>query len=134
MDKINDSIYNTFAETFFVQKCIKEEYQDRILYDLQSKRKRQKAITKFSHSAGIILQNHFVKTTISEIQNYLFIKTNEKELCYIISDDNYDGKIVSVVEALEHLRKNYLTMILILKNSVIVKEESIENKIYFCQF
>ena len=90
-------------EAGFVRKCIKKEYQERLLFELHSVKHREKAISRFSHSAESMLKKGFINCSISDLQSQ-FHKTMQSENCYIISGDSYDGNTFSFTEAIEHCK------------------------------
>ena len=49
-------------ENKFVKEYIKKEYQERLLFELQSKKHREKAIARFAHSSETILKDCFRKS------------------------------------------------------------------------
>ena len=118
------------TETSFVNKFVKKEYRDRLLFELCSKKHREKAISIFSHDSEIVLINNFVRTSVEEIKQQ---KLKSKNI-YIISDDECDGIFMEFCNALDYLEKTYMAVILIGDEFVVVKEE-IEGKkpvILFC--
>ncbi len=115
---------NFSIEIDFVKKYIKKEYQERIIFELQSKKNREKVISRFSHSSDRILKNLFVKCTIAELQNHLADSCGVKEECYMISGDTLDGQILPLHDAVEYCLTSYMTVILIFSKFAIVKEET----------
>jgi hypothetical protein len=111
-------------EIDFVKKHIKKEYQERIIFELQSKKNREKAISRFSHSSDMILKDQFVKCTMAELQNHLADSCGVKEECYMISEDMLDGQILPLHDAVEYCLTSYLAVILISSKFALVKEEA----------
>lgn len=113
---------NLNIEITFVKKCIKKEYQDRLLFELQSKKHREKAISRFCHSAETILKNGFEKCTISDLQEYL---DTDKEAInyYIISSDLNDGNTLDSKDLVEYCKTSFMAVIAISSKIVVVKEE-----------
>ena len=109
-------------EIEFVKKHIRKDFQDRLIFELQSKKHRGKAISRFSHFSEKILSNSFKRCNMSQVQS-LLEKNLKKESCYIISDDENDGKTLFLQDAVNICKDSYFTMILISKNFVLVKEE-----------
>jgi len=114
---------NFDIEIGFVKKYIKKEYQERLIFELQSKKHREKAISRFSHFAENILNASFKKFDILEIQNLVCEKNDAEAKCYIISSDEHDGKSLVLSDALECCKNSYMTIILISEKFVLVKEE-----------
>lgn len=113
-------------EIEFVKKCVKETYQERLIFELQSKKHREKAILRFSHSSETILKNNFVKSTISNVQSISNKKSLEK--CYVISDDLYDGEILQFNDAIEYCKATYMPVVLISPQLIVIKEEVERNE------
>lgn len=109
-------------ETFFVKKSIKSEYQERILFELTSKKHREKAVSRFAHSASIYLKNDFLNCDFSCFINQ-FVHNKKNKTCYIISNGLYDGESLPTQEAIEFCQKSYVTVILISSNFIAIKEE-----------
>lgn len=120
--------FNTEIE--FVKKYIKKEYQERLIFELQSQKHREKAISRFSHFSKDILNDSFKSCDMSEFPNLVRDKIAAKEKTYIISSDENDGKLLPLSEAVECCKKSYMAMILISKKFVLVKEEY-EKRVYF---
>ena len=110
-------------EIDFVKKHIKKEYQERIIFELQSKKNREKAISRFSHSSDMILKDQFVKCTMAELQNHLTDSCGVKEECYMISGDTLDGQILPLHDAIEYCQASHMAVILISSKFAVVKEE-----------
>ena len=113
---------NLNIEITFVKKCIKKEYQDRLLFELQSKKHREKAISRFCHSAETILKNGFEKCTISDLQEY-FDTDKEAINYYIISSDLNDGNTLDAKDLVEYCKTSFMAVIAISSKIVVVKEE-----------
>ena len=112
-------------ESSFIRKCIKKEYQERLLFELQSKKHREKALSRFAHSSEILLKYGFEKIHISSLCNYL--PKNNSESFYIISGDLHDGKKLLCKDAIGLLNISYTPVILISPLIIVIKEE-VENK------
>ena len=110
-------------EIDFVKKHIKKEYQERIIFELQSKKNREKAISRFSHSSDMILKDQFVKCTMAELQNHLDDSCGVKEKCYMISEDMLDGQILPLHDAVEYCKASHMAVILVSSKFAVVKEE-----------
>ena len=110
-------------EIDFVKKHIKKEYQERIIFELQSKKNREKAISRFSHSSDMILKDQFVKCTMAELQNHLADSCGVKEECYMISGDTIDGHTLPLHDAVEYCQASHMAVILISSKFAVVKEE-----------
>ena len=109
-------------ENKFVKEYIKKEYQERLLFELQSKKHREKAISRFSHSSETILKDCFSKSSILELQKNCEI-VSSKEQCYILSNDLYDGRMLLWKEAIRYCAASYMVVILISEKTIVIKEE-----------
>lgn len=100
MDKEREQI---IVKTFFVKRI-----QDRVLYELQSSKKRRDAIWRLSHTYLDILNEKYL-TEIPKPNSdptqivKLLKKQGAGDLCYSISlNDEIDAKYLHLETALEH--------------------------------
>ncbi len=114
---------NTNIETYFIKNYIKKEYQDRLLFELGSKKHREKAISRFAHDSQSVLINDFIRTTFSELKQKAINKKCTLEKIYVVSCDQNDGANMAFLEAIDYCEKAYMPTILIHDNFVVVKEE-----------
>lgn len=116
-------------ETIFVKNFIQNRLQERIIYELKSKKKRVNAISRFCHNTldtinqdTIFLQsnNITINQTIKSIQNL----TNSK-FGYIISYDNdIDKQVFSIENSIEKVFYRGMAQIIVFDDKVsFVKEE-----------
>ena len=110
-------------ERNFVNLCIKKENQERLIFELQSKKHREKALSRLSHSPESILNEHFVKTTALDLKFFVQEFNNNTTSCYIITSDLYDGLSCTLTTALECFEKTQMVMILFNNYFAAVKEE-----------
>ena len=118
-------------EVDFVKKYIKKDFQDRLIFELQSKKHRERAIDRFSHFSQKILNNCFKCCNMLQIQELVCEKYDVKEKCYIISGDENDGKILFLHDAVKSCQDSYTAMILISEKFVLVKEELEKTPIFY---
>lgn len=109
-------------ENDFVKRAIKKDYQDRVIFELQSKKHREKAIDRFSHSPKTMLKDVFKEYSVNDFCSD-FSQNSMKDKCYIISANLYDGEELLLKDAIEYLRNTYTIVILIATNFFAVKEE-----------
>ena len=114
---------NINIETYFIKNYIKKEYQYRLLFELGSKKHREKAILRFAHDSQSVLINDFIRTTFSELKQKAFDKKCILEKIYVVSCDQNDGANMTFLEAIDYWEKAYMPTILIHDNFVVVKEE-----------
>lgn len=124
---------NLEIEKVFIEKFIKKDYQKRIIYELT--KKREKALSRFSHNAYDILKkdnNILLIYDKDEILNLISSKNILNKDCYYISRF-FDGEIIKLDVALKEAFEDLCSSIIILTDFVIIKEETIMGKpnIYF---
>ena len=115
---------NLKIEEIFVENFIVKEYKSRVLYELNSSKKREKALSRFSHEAinilqpeRIVLKSH--QLSYNDVKNYL----SGNESCYIIGG-NIDKSIKKIKNCFDECINNPLSLVIICENGlVIVKEE-----------
>ncbi|MCH5164520.1 MAG: hypothetical protein J1F36_05835 [Clostridiales bacterium] len=120
---------NEDIEKAFIKNFIKKQYQERILFEFNSSKKRQHAIDRFSHdfeniinSEKIILMNS--NLSILEIEKELKYK-KINEFAYVISYKYTMGKFFNLKDALSYLDEEYLPVIIILSNNMaLIKSET----------
>ena len=121
-------------EIEFVKNYIKKDFQDRLIFELQSKKQREKAKSRFSHFSIAILNDSFKSCNTLQIQELVLEKYDVKEECYIISDDENDGKTLFLHDAVSLCKNSYAAMILISKKFVLVKEEVERTPIFYLSY
>lgn len=111
------------TESCFVRECIKKEYRERLEFELQSKKHRQKAMSRFAHDCVKILQVGYQTVTANELARLLGA-VSEKESCYLITDGVGDGTTMPMQKARELLQNAYMPVILISPGLVVIKPEA----------
>lgn len=111
------------VESRFVRECIKKEYRERLQFELQSKKHRQKAMSRFAHDCEGILQDGYQTATASELARILDA-VSEKEPCYLITDGAGDGTSMPMQKARELLQNAYMPVILISPVMSVIKPEA----------
>lgn len=111
------------VESGFVRECIKKEYRERVQFELQSKKHRQKAMSRFAHDCGKILQNGYKMCKASELAEF-FDAVPDKALCYLISDGEGDGTTMPLKQAKELMQNTYMPLILISSHFTVIKPEA----------
>ncbi|MDE6945669.1 MAG: hypothetical protein K2P14_00650 [Anaeroplasmataceae bacterium] len=119
---------NLEIEKVFIETFIKKDYQKRIIYELT--KKREKALSRFSHNACDILNKDNNILLIYDKDSIVTLIQNKDILnkdCYFISRF-FDGEIVKLEIALKEAFEDLCSSIIILTNLVIIKEETIIGK------
>ena len=107
-------------EQEFVKKYIDKAHQDRLLFELGSEKRRQKAMSRFSHNSEEVLKKSVNKKIIKT-----FNELQEKEkTVYIISCDENDGVNMLLSNAVPYCESAYMPVILIGEEFSLIKEEA----------
>ena len=107
-------------EKEFVKIYIDKNYQERLLYELGSSKKRVNALSRFSHNAETILKKSVSKRIITSLCDF----QEKDQTVYIISWDEKDGLILPLSDAVRYLEASYMSVILIGKDFSLIKEEA----------
>ena len=93
---------NFEIEQEFVKTYINIKFQNRLLYELSSLKKRINAISRFSHSAQTMLKDSLKKKVVTNLS----IFQNNKDIVYVISFGENDGVTMPLSNALNFLEKD----------------------------
>lgn len=110
-------------ERDFIHNFILKNRQVRSLSLLQSNKKRTDFIRKFNHSwSEMISINHLIEINFkSAIETFTFLinKMNivEKEICYVISHDKFDGELIDFKTAFENSQTSGFASLIITTDS-----------------
>ena len=107
-------------EKEFVKSYIDKNYQERLLYELGSSKKRVNALSRFSHNAETILKKSVSKRIITSLDNF----QEKDQTVYLISWDEKDGITMPLSDAVRYLEASYMSVILIGKDFSLIKEEA----------
>ena len=107
-------------EKEFVKSYIDKNYQERLLYEFGSSKKRVNALSRFSHNAETILRKSVSKRIITSLGDF----QEKDQTVYIISWDEKDGLTMPLSDAVRHLEASYMSVILIGKDFSLIKEET----------
>ena len=110
---------NFEIEKEFVKTYINIKFQNRLLYELSSLKKRINAISRFSHGAQTMLKDSLKKKVVTNLSNF----QNNKDIVYVISFGENDGVTMPLSNALNFLESSYMPIIIIGKDYSIIKEE-----------
>ena len=106
-------------EKEFVKSYIDNNYQERLLYELGSSKKRVNALSRFSHNTETILKKSVSKRIITNLDDF----QEKDQTVYVISWDEKDGTTMSLSDAIPYFESSYMSAILIGKNFSLIKEE-----------
>ena len=111
---------NNDIEQKFVKNYIDKNYQERLLYELGSSKKRANALSRFSHNAETILKKSVSKKILTSSDDF----QQKDQTVYIISWDEKDGTAIPLSVAIHYLEASYMAVILIGKDFSLIKEET----------
>lgn len=111
---------NTDTEQEFVRNYIDKNFQDRLIYELSSSKKRVNAMARFSHNAEAVLDKSLNKKVIKSHDE---IRESDKTL-YLISSGENDGVTLPFSDAIRHCENSYSAVIVIGKGFSLIKEET----------
>ena len=107
-------------EQQFAKNYIDKNYQERLLYELGSSKKRANALSRFSHDVETILKKSVSKRIITSLDNF----QEKDQTVYLISWDEKDGITMPLSDAVRYLEASYMSVILIGKDFSLIKEET----------
>ena len=110
-------------EVNFVKQCIRKELQDRLLFELQSPKHRDRAVSRFSHRAENVLSSAFNCVDQHELENFFDSNCEKRQMGYVISWDEADGKLLPIGEAFSRCLYSPTAFLIVADNCVIIKEE-----------
>ena len=107
------------VEQFFVKTYIDKDCQERLLFELNSIKKRSKALSRFSHDVESVFKKSVNKKIITNLDDF----QEKDQTVYVISWDEKDGTTMSLSDAIRYLESSYMSAILIGKEFSLIKEE-----------
>ncbi len=115
---INSSVENAFVKSF-----IDKRFQERILFELASKKKRLYAIDRFSHETEkIINQNRLVEKAVR--MDAKWMEKRPSAPVYVLSYQYSDGVFLNYDEAIGYLSQTQSCAIVIHDDFCMIKSES----------
>lgn len=117
---------DNLLENNFINNFIVKEKQQRLIYEFSNLKKRKTALLRFSHSVEDIVINKYIKQrcNVDNVINNLLLPKN----VYIISLGKLEGELCKNDEAINHLKEQYMPVIIIDNDIVIIKSENEESK------
>ncbi len=115
------------AEKIFVERCVINRMQDRILFELNGK-KRKNGIGRFSHNAADLLKSESIVASGNNLFQDKIIKLTEKfntsGKCYVVAySEELDKKLMTFREALELVLGNGMPAIIISNKMAVIETE-----------
>lgn len=115
------------AEKIFVNRCVINRMQNRILFELNGK-KRKNGIGRFSHNTADLLKFESIVASGDNLFQDEIIKLTEKfnisGKCYIIAcNEKLDKKVLTFREALELVLGNGMPAVIISDKIAVIETE-----------
>ena len=110
---------NSEIEQQFIKNYIDKNYQERLIYELGTSKKRVNALSRFSHNVESILKKGINKKIITNFDDF----QEKNQTVYIIALNEKDGTTMSLSDAIRYLESSYMSAILIGKDFSLIKEE-----------
>ena len=109
-------------ELNFINNYIIKEKKKRLIYEFSNSKKKKDALMRFCHNVERIINNKFIHRKCNiEYLNKHFILFED---VLVLSLDKINGETCSYSEALKHLNEQYMPVIIIGENAVIIKAEN----------
>lgn len=118
-----------YVQEFFVSRYIISSKQDRLLYEINSKKKKEKFINHFCHDTLSFIIPDKIVFRGNVYDSFNFIK-NENNF-FVISFDFIDGKKMEKADLLKYMENEYLAIVAISDSCAIIKEEHDDNSHVF---
>ena len=112
----------------FLSPSIKE----RVIYELSSSKKRIKAFERFSHGVEAVIRAEYIYYKGVTINDTIKaeIKKSASE-CIVLSLEFQQGKSMSIEAAIDYLNNQYMLVIIVIENWLIIKPEYEGGKAFF---
>lgn len=117
---------NSDLEMKFINDFIVKEKKERLIHEFSNHKKRENALYRFSQHVERLVNNDLIKyrCNVDKLTDILNLSGN----VYVISLLKIDGEICLYKEAVSHLNEQYMPVIIIADNYIIIKSESGELK------
>lgn len=113
-------------ENTFVHNFINKRYRDRLLFELNSDKKRAKAIDRFSHDAESLIKADkiFAKGNISRTILEHELQKRKFAAAYVLSSNYLQGVSLPIEEALAYFEDECMPVIMIFSSDfAVIKTE-----------
>lgn len=114
---------NFALEEQFVTNYINKEYKDRLLFELNSNKKRENALSRFSHNAKDLLKKGKIQLTLTSFEQAKLQSFLKETDYYVISAIHLDGVTMTKSQVLTYLDESFGPVIVCGANIAIVKKE-----------
>lgn len=118
-----------YVQEFLVSRYIISSKQDRLLYEINSKKKKENFINHFCHDTLSFIISDKIVFRGNVYDSFNFIK-NENNF-FVISYDYIDGKKMEKADLLKYMENESLAVVAISDSRAIIKEENDGNSHVF---
>ena len=110
-------------EENFINNYINPLYQDRLLFEFRSPKKRLDALMRFSHNIDKLVKRHNLILKLKKITDDATTFLLKEREVYVISFKYLEGTLMSVNDALNYITNEYMPVIILSNNIVVIKTE-----------
>ena len=111
-------------ENEFINLFISKDYKERLLYELNSPKKRDVGLDRFCHDFyKMISKRALVESNKILTKKDLSLFFNQTREVFMLSSKFTNGAMVSLNEAFDYLQNEYYFLILYANNRAVVKAE-----------
>lgn len=118
-----------YVQEFFVSRYIISSKQDRLLYEINSKKKKENFINHFCYDTLSFIISDKIVFRGNVYDSFNFIK-NENNF-FVISYDYIDGKKMEKADLFKYMENESLAVVAISDSCAIIKEENDGNSHVF---
>ena len=111
---------NPYQE-YFISNYVVFNKRDRLIFELNSKKKKEKFMNYFCHDTKKIIIPERIVYEGNVIDAMPYIKSINE--FYVMTYDNIEGKMLDKNELMKYIEEEYMPIIAISKSLVIIKEE-----------
>ena len=120
-------IMNPYQE-YFISNYVVFNKRDRLIFELNSKKKKEKFMNYFCHDTKKIIIPERIVYEGNVIDAMPYIKSINE--FYVMTYDNIEGKMLDKNELMKYIEEEYMPIIAISESLVIIKEE-VEKRVIF---
>ena len=111
---------NPYQE-YFISNYVVFNKRDRLIFELNSKKKKEKFMNYFCHDTKKIIIPERIVYEGNVIDPMPYIKSINE--FYVMTYDNIEGKMLDKNELMKYIEEEYMPIIAISESLVIIKEE-----------
>ena len=111
---------NPYQE-YFISNYVVFNKRDRLIFELNSKKKKEKFMNYFCHDTKKIIIPERIVYEGNVIDAMPYIKSINE--FYVMTYDNIEGKMLDKNELMKYIEEEYMPIIAISESLVIIKEE-----------